>query len=125
MFCNQDFSKGPILCRPSSGFVLISDSVRQLILLHDDLLAACHAPTVENWQCVIRTMAPTPIIPVPIPALWPVTLASGDAGLGSIVECISFEHQHRSYAELREMLASDIHHALFTARILGHAEGMY
>lgn len=116
------FSHGPIMCQPSSGTILVTPSVVQLLELYEKLLDACCMPTVENWARLAHIIPSLSPAPVPTPAVWTITVAVGDARLGSIIECIEYEHRTRYYAELTQLIAADFQEVLFMARILGHAK---
>lgn len=125
MVCRRDFQAGPVLCTPATGTLLASESVRHLVLLHDELSLACCQPTTLNWKKVMTMADPLYTGNISIPAVWTVAMACGDANIGSVIECINHESQSRLYAELRSIVAADFYHALFTARVMGFDPGQY
>ena len=104
-------------------FVSINDTIYRLILLYDHVRSACRLPTIANWQLVLEAAATPPPNVIPIPAVWVVSTAYGDADQGGVVECIVEITQQRLYAELQRLVALDRQSALFTATVLGQAEG--
>ena len=105
--------------------ITITPLIRSLLLINDAVRTACRMPTLANWKAALHIALTPPAEEMPVPAIWVVSTACGDAEPGGVVECIVERTHQRLYAELQRVVALDFRSALFTATVLGQAEGTH
>ncbi|KZV76272.1 hypothetical protein PENSPDRAFT_680226 [Peniophora sp. CONT] len=108
-----------LFCDPKYGRVLLPSVARRLLDACNRLRAACETHNDGNWQRLGEFFNHGQALPGPVPALWTVHLAAGNATISRVVEHINHTTNVRLYAVLKSLMAWDAEHVLFEARILG------
>ena len=108
-----------------SETITITPLICSLLLINDAMCTACRMPILANWKAALHIALTPPAKQMPVPAIWVVSTACGNAEPGGVVECIVERTHQRLYAKLRRVIALDFRSTLFTVTVLGQAEGTH
>lgn len=108
-----------LYCAPSEGRVWISTSAEFMLSAYALLGTACINADHEHWRELCRYVNLGVAMPRPLPAVWTVSLAVGDASPGRVVEAVNLHTELRAYAVIQNVLAIDAYFVLFEAHVLG------